>query len=83
MPKHGTVSTAGTGQNDNDTDHHSRAVQRQDIDHSPQAGSGDSVGTGNQEVEPLSPFTRIEDHRQSDAEIVRLEFGRRYLSDKP
>ena len=83
MPKHGLVPTTGAGQNNNDTDHHSGAVQGQDIDHSPQESSGDGVATRNSEVESSSPFTRIEDHGQSDAEIVRLEFGRRYLFDKP
>jgi hypothetical protein len=79
----GFIFTTGAGENDNHTDHHSRTVQRQDIDHSPQKSGRNSVGCGSTEVVPSEPLTRIEDHGQPEPEIVRLEFGRRYLFDKP
>ena len=66
-----------------DSHHHCGADARKDLDHRAQASSGDSMGTGNQEVEPSVTLTRIENHGNTDAEIVRLEFGRRYLFDKP
>lgn len=77
----GLVFTAGSGEDDYDLNDYSRAVQWQDADNRAQAGSGDSVGCGSQEVGAPQTPTRIENHGQPDAEIVRLEFGRRYLSD--
>jgi len=77
------IPTTRFGQNYDHTDDHSGAVRGQDVDHCTQESSGDSLGAGNQEVVALEPLTRIEDHGQPDAEIVRLEFGRRYLFDKP
>jgi hypothetical protein len=79
----GSISTPWTWEDYDHSDDHSGAVRGQDADHSTQASSGDSVGHGGQEVGALEPLTRIEDYGQPDAEIVRLEFGRRYLSDKP
>ena len=80
-PELGSFSAPWTGEDDNDAHHHCGADARQDTDHCAQASSGDSVGAGNKEVVALEPFTRIEDHGQPDAEIVRLDFGRRHLSD--
>jgi hypothetical protein len=77
------IPTARSWENDNDLDHHSRTVQRQDIDHSAQESSRNSVGCGSTEVVAFEPFTRIKDYGQPEPEIVRLEFGRRYLFDKP
>jgi len=77
----GSISTPWAWEDYDHSDDHSGADARQDADHSTQASSGDSVGAGNQEVVALEPFTRIEDHGQPDAEIVRLDFGRRHLSD--
>lgn len=74
-------STTGFGKNYDHTYNHSRTVQWQDADHCTQASSGDSVGRGGQEVVAPETLTCIEDHGQPDAEIVRLDFGRRYLSD--
>jgi hypothetical protein len=82
-PELGPFSATGTWQDDDNIDNYCGADARQDADHRAQASSGDSVGAGNQEVVALEPFTRIEDHGQPGAEIVRLEFGRRYLFDKP
>jgi len=79
----GSVSAPWTWEDHDDTHHHCGTISGEDLDHRAQASSGDSVGTRNQEVVALEPFTRIENNGQPDAEIVRLEFGRRYLSDKP
>ena len=49
-PQHGTVFTTGTGQDSDNADDHSGAVQGQDVDCRPQASHGDSVGYGVQEV---------------------------------
>ena len=79
----GSVSTPWTWEDSDDTDDHSGAVRGEDADHCSKKGSGNSLVSGSTEVEPSQAPTRIEDHGQSDAEIVRLEFGRRYLSNKP
>jgi hypothetical protein len=79
----GSISTPWTWEDYDHSDNHSGAVPRQDVDHSTQASSGDSLGRGSKEVGPPQAPTRIEDHGQPEPEIVRLEFGRRYLSDKP
>jgi len=76
-----TLSTTGAGQDDNNPDHHSGTVRGQDVDHSPQTSSGDRVGYGVQEMGTPNQVTRLEDHGQPDAEIVRLEFGSRHLPD--
>jgi hypothetical protein len=81
--KSGVVFTTGLGQDDNHTDDHSRAVQRQDADHSPQTSGGDSVGQRSEEVGTSEAFTRIEDHGDTRAEVVRLDFGSRHLLNKP
>jgi hypothetical protein len=82
-PELGAISCPGFGEDSNNPDDYSGATQGENAYHSAKEGSGDSLGRGMQEVVALSPLTRIEDHGQPDAEIVRLEFGRRYLSDKP
>lgn len=79
--KYGPLFATGTGEDDDDAHHHCGTISGEDIDHRAQESSGDSVGHGSQEVEPSEPFTRIEDYGQPDAEIVRLEFGRRNLFD--
>jgi hypothetical protein len=79
----GFVLATGLREDHYNTHNHSGTISRQDANHRAQASSGDSVGAGNQEVVALEPLTRIEDHGQPDAEIIRLEFGRRYLFDKP
>jgi hypothetical protein len=80
-PQLGTILTPGIGQDSNNAHHHSGAVQGKDTNHSAQASSGNSVGRRNKEVGAPQTPTRIKNHGEPDAEIVRLEFGRRYLSD--
>jgi hypothetical protein len=79
--QHGTTTLPGAREDDNHTDHHSGAVRGQDADHRAQASSGDGVGRGGTKVVALEPLTRIEDHGQPDAEIIRLDFGGRHISD--
>jgi hypothetical protein len=80
--KHGTVLTAGTREDSYDLDHYLRTVSGEDSDYRTQTRGGDSVAHRNKKVEPLEGFTRLEDNGESDAEIVRLDFGRRHLPDK-
>lgn len=59
--KPGAIPTARIRQDGNDFDHRSGAVQRQDINHSSQEGSGNSVGRGSQEVDTPQTFKSSED----------------------
>jgi hypothetical protein len=79
----GSVSTPWTWEDDDHTDHHSGTVRGEDLDHRAQASSGDSVGRGGKEVAAPQAPQSVQDNGEPDAEIVRLEFGRRYLLDKP
>jgi hypothetical protein len=79
--QHGTLPATRTGQDNNHPDHHSGAIPGKDIDHRAKTGSGNSLGHRNKEVEPSITLTRIENNGEPDAEIVRLEFGRRDLFD--
>ena len=76
-----TIPTTGFGQDYDHTYNHSRTIRGEDLDHRAQASSGDSVGHGSKEVEPSETPTCVQDNGQPDAEIVRLDFGRRYLLD--
>ena len=79
----GSVSTPWTWEDDDDPHHHCGTIRGEDINHRAQEGSGDSVGRGGKEVGPPQAPQSLQDHGEPDAEIVRLEFGRRYLFDKP
>ena len=59
--QHGLISPSRLGQDHNHADYHIGAVQRQDVDHSAQAGSGDSVGRGSAEVGTSETFKSSED----------------------
>jgi hypothetical protein len=80
-PELGTFSASWTGEDNYYFVHYSGTISGEDLDHSSQASSGDSVGSGSKEVVPSEAFTRIEDHGEPDAEIIRLDFSRRHLSD--
>jgi len=55
-PELGTISTAGFGQNSNNSDDYLGAVQGENTYHRAKTGSGDSVGHGSQEVgTPMYP----------------------------
>ena len=79
----GTIPTTGAWENYDHTYNHSRTVQRKDTDYSAQTSGGDSLGQRSKEMVTLETFACEQDNGKPDAEIVRLEFGRRYLSDKP
>ena len=79
--KHGALLTSGTREDHYDLDHYQRTVSGEDSDYRTQTRGGDSVAHRNKKVEPLEGFTRLEDNGEPDAEIVRLDFGRRHLSD--
>ena len=79
----GSVSTPWTWEDYDHTDDHSGAVRGEDTDHCTQEGGGDSVGRGGREVAAPQAPQIVQDNGEPDAEIVRLEFGRRYLLDKP
>jgi hypothetical protein len=80
-PQHGLVFATRTGEDDDNPHHHCGTISREDLDHRAQESSGNRVGYGVQKVGTLEVFTRIEDYGKSDAEIIRLEFGRRDLFD--
>ena len=79
----GTIPTTGTGEDYYDLDHYKRTIRGEDADYRTQTRGGDGVGYGITKVGTSEVFTRIEDHGQPDAEIIRLEFGSRHLPDKP
>jgi hypothetical protein len=79
----GTIPAAGTREDHYDLDHYQRTVRGEDADYRAQTRGGDGVGYGSKEVGTLEVFTRIEDHGQPDAEIIRLDFGSGHLPDKP
>jgi hypothetical protein len=56
----GTIPTAGAGQDGDDIDHHSGTVQRQDVNHSPQASSPDGMGHGNKQVATSQQLNLLE-----------------------
>ena len=80
-PELGSILTTWLREDHYNTHNHSGADAGQDADHSAQKSSGDSMGRRGQEVGPSTAPTCIKDHGIAEPEIVRLEFGRRYLSD--
>ena len=77
----GLVLATGLGQDYDDADYCQGTLFGQDIDHSAQESSGDSLGHRSAEVGAFKKPTRIEDYGLADAEIVRLDFGRGHLFD--
>ena len=80
-PELGSFSATGCGEKCDNLDNHSGAVCWEDFDHRAQASSGNSVGPGSQEVEPSVTLTRIENHGDTEPEIIRLDFGGRHIPD--
>jgi hypothetical protein len=80
-PELGFVSSAGSRQDDDNPNHHSGAVQGQDVDHSAIENSTDSVGHRSKEVDALIEFIGIESNRECGPEIIRLDFSGRHISD--
>lgn len=81
--KHGTVLATGIRQDGNDFNHHSGAVHRQDIDHSPQASSGDSVGHGGQEVGTSETPQGVKDYGKFNTATHWPFYRSRRIPDKP
>ena len=79
----GSVSTPWAWEDYDHTDDYRGATRGENTYNSAKEGGGDSMGCGMQEVGPPSQVTRLQDNGDPEPEIVRLEFGRRYLSDKP
>lgn len=77
----GSVSTPWTWEDDDDPQHHCGTIRGEDLDHRAQEGGGDGVGRGGKEVATPQAPQSVQDNGEPDAEIVRLEFGRRYLLD--
>ena len=80
-PQHGTIPTAGIGEDSDDTHHHSRTIHGQDTDHSAKEGSGDGMGCRGTKMATLVALARIESNGEPDAETVRLEYKGRYILD--
>ena len=80
--KYWTVSTARTGQDGDNAHHHCGTISWEDINHRAQESSGDGLAHRNKEVEPSISLTRIENHGDADAEIIRLDFGSGRFPDK-
>jgi len=77
----GSVSTPWTWEDDDDPQHHCGTIRGEDLDHRAQEGGGDGVGRGGKEVAAPQAPQSVQDNGEPDAEIVRLDFGRRYLLD--
>lgn len=77
----GAVLTTRAGEDDDNAHHHCGTISREDLDHRAQASSGDSVGCGSKKMDTSRSLERLEDYGQPEAEIIRLDFGSRYLPD--
>ena len=77
----GSISTPWTWEDYDHADDYRGATQGENSYRSAKEGSGNRLGARDQKVgAPITP-TRIEDNGESEPEIIRLDFGRRYLSD--
>jgi hypothetical protein len=65
------ILAAGIGKDKYDLDDYLRAVYRQDFNYSAKTSGGDSVGSGDFEVEPSEASAYIEGIRYSSAKIIR------------
>ena len=61
-PQHRTISTTGIGKDSDNADHHSGTVYRQDVNHSTQESSRDSVGHGDKEVGTSETLESVQDN---------------------
>ena len=77
--KYGAVPSTRFGQVSNSVDHHSGTIQGQDIDHSPQASSGDSVGHGVQEMESLIVAQSIEATWPREPKVIWIKNRGRHI----
>ena len=63
-PQLGTIPTTRVGQDGDDTNNHSGTVQRQNVNHRPQASSADGMGYGNKQVATSQQLNLLENIRQ-------------------
>jgi 5-methylcytosine-specific restriction endonuclease McrA len=77
----GLVPTTWTGKDGNNADNHSGTVQGKDSNNRAKKSGRNSVGHGTIEVGTLVQLDLFEDYGEPDAEIIRLDFSRRHLSD--
>lgn len=79
----GSVSTPWAWEDYDHTDDYRGATQGENTYHSAKEGSGDGMGCRGEKMATLVALTRLENNGEPDAEVVRLDFGGRYLLDKP
>ena len=82
-PELGTFSAAGTWQDGNDIDNHFRTIHREDINHSTEEGSGNSMGCGSQEMESSIVAQSIEATWPREPKIIWIADRRGHLPDQP
>lgn len=80
--KLGAVLTAGPGEDHDDFDDYCRTIFRPDFSYRAEAGGGDSLGPGGDEVEPSEASAYIQGIRYSYAKIIRHINRVGYLSRK-
>ena len=71
-PELGPFSSAGFGQDGDDSYHHCGTISRQDADHRAQASSGDSLGRGGEEVGTSKTLEGFKDYWQSREKTRRV-----------
>jgi hypothetical protein len=69
VSKHGALLTARIGENSDDAHHHCGADARQDVDSSPQASSGNSVGHRDNKVGTPLAFEGVQNYGYSSTKI--------------
>jgi hypothetical protein len=82
-PELGSISSAGSWKNDDNPNHYSGAISGQDVDHSAQTDSGDSVGHGGQEMGTPQTLESIQIDGKPKPKISWVKLGGGHLPDKP
>ena len=71
-PQLGSISLPGFGEDSNNPDNHSGAVQGEDTDHCAKEGSGDGMGRGGNEVEAPKTFESFKNYWESREKTCRV-----------
>ena len=71
-PELGSFSATWAGEDGDDSQHHCGTIQRQDTDHRAQAGSGDGMGRGGQEVGAPKTLEGFKDYWESREKTRRV-----------
>lgn len=79
----GFVLATGPRKNDDDAQHHCGTIHWEDVNHSTQESSGDSVGRGGEEVATPLTFEGVENYGLSNAKIIWIRDRRGRLPNKP